>query len=125
MIKNVKGIAMIIVFLAFWYASKNVEFFTDLSGVTRIAVLVGVALIAYIILDIIFDSRNGVDLKRYIVPVAASVLFIGISLLLEKANVSENIIMIVWFAIPVGLIIYTSKPVQRFLRERKNRNKEE
>ena len=120
MIKNIKGIVMIVVFLAFWYATKNVEFFTKLSGVTRIAVIVGVAIIAYIVIDLIFDSANGFAPKKYIVPVAAALLFIIVSLLLEKAGVSENFMMIVWFAIPVGYIIYSSAPVQRYLNNRKN-----
>ena len=124
MVKNIKGIVMIIVLLALWYATKNVEFFTKLQGVTRIAVIVGAALIAYIIVDIIFDSKNGVNFKTYIVPLAAAVLFLVVSFLLEKAGVSENIMLIVWFAIPVGYIIYSSAPVQRFLKNRNN-NREE
>ena len=124
MVKNIKGIVMIIVLLAFWYATKNVEFFTGLQGVTRIAVIVGVALLAYIIVDIIFDSKNGVNFKNYIVPLAAAALFLVVSYLLEKAGVSENIMLIVWFAIPVGYIIYSSAPVQRFLHNRNN-NREE
>ena len=124
MVKNIKGIVMIIVLLAFWYATKNVEFFTGLQGVTRIAVIVGVALLAYIIVDIIFDSKNGVNFKNYIVPLAAAALFLVVSYLLEKAGVSENIMLIVWFTIPVGYIIYSSAPVQRFLHNRNN-NREE
>lgn len=124
MVKNIKGIAMIVVLLAFWYATKNVEFFTKLQGVTKIAVIVGVALLAYIIIDISFDSKNGVNLKNYIVPLGAAVLFLVVSFLLEKAGVSENIMLVVWFAIPVGYIIYSSAPVQRFINNRKNGREE-
>ena len=125
MIKNIKGIAMIVVFLAFWYATKNVKFFTELQGVTRIAVIVVVALLAYVIIDIIFDSKSGVNLKNYIVPIGAAILFLIVCFLLEKAGVSENAMMVVWFAIPVGLILYTSKPIQRFLSERKNKKEDD
>ena len=44
---------------------------------------------------------------------------LGVSFALYKLNLSENAMMVVWFAIPVGLIIYTSKPVQKFISDRK------
>ncbi|MBO7453541.1 MAG: hypothetical protein J6U54_24670 [Clostridiales bacterium] len=116
--KSIKGIVMIAVFLAFWYATKNVEFFTNLSGFTRTAVFVGIAVVLYIVIDLIFDRTPG-SLKRNLIIVAAGVLFVGISFALEKLGASENVMLVVWFAIPVGLIIYTSTPVQRFLNERK------
>lgn len=122
--KSIKGIAMIAVFLAFWYATKNVDFFINLSGFTRTAVLVVTAIVIFIIIDVIFDRSEG-SLKRNLIIVGAGALFLGVSFALQKMGVSEDIMMVVWFAIPVGFIIFTSKPVQKFLRERKSKKSEE
>ena len=116
--KNIKGIAMIAVFLGFWYATKNVKFFMDLTGFMRTLVFVAAAIAIYIVIDLVFE-RNENSLKKNLIVVAAGVLFIGVSFALYKFNLSENAMMVVWFAIPVGLIIYTSKPVQKFISDRK------
>ena len=115
---------MIAVFLAFWYATKNVEFFVNLSGFTRTAVLVAAAVVIYIIVDLIFDRSEG-SLKRNLIIVAAGVLFVGISFALQSLGVSEDIMMVAWFAIPVGLIILTSKPVQKYINSRRNNDDDE
>ncbi|MCR5803399.1 MAG: hypothetical protein K6G47_03965 [Clostridia bacterium] len=122
--KSIKGIAMIAVFLGFWYATKNVDFFINLSGFTRTAILVVAAILIYIVVDLVFERDEG-SLKRNLVIVAAGALFLGVSFALQKLGVSENVMMVVWFAIPVGLIIYTSKPVQKFLKERQRAKAEE
>ena len=121
--KSIKGIAMIAVFLGFWYATKNVEFFMNLTGFMRTAVFVVCAIAIYIVIDLIFE-RSANSLKMDLIIVAAGALFIGISFALYKLGLSENAMMVVWFAIPVGLIIYTSKPVQKFINDRKNKREE-
>ena len=121
--KSIKGIAMIAVFLGFWYATKNVEFFMNLTGFMRTAVFVVCAIAIYIVIDLIFE-RTANSLKMDLIIVAAGALFIGISFALYKLGLSENAMMVVWFAIPVGLIIYTSKPVQKFINDRKNKREE-
>lgn len=122
--KSIKGIAMILVFLAFWYATKNVEFFVNLSGFTRTAVLVAAAVVIYIIVDLIFDRSEG-SLKRNLIIIAAGVLFVGISFALQSLGVSEDIMMVAWFAIPIGLIILTSKPVQKYINNRRKAEDDE
>ena len=121
--KSIKGIAMIAVFLGFWYDTKNVEFFMNLTGFMRTAVFVVCAIAIYIVIDLIFE-RSANSLKMDLIIVAAGALFIGISFALYKLGLSENAMMVVWFAIPVGLIIYTSKPVQKFINDRKNKREE-
>lgn len=121
--KNIKGIAMIAVFLGFWYVTKNVKFFMDLTGFMRTLVFVAAAIAIYIVIDLVFE-RNENSLKKNLIVVAAGVLFIGVSFALYKLNLSENAMMVVWFAIPVGLIIYTSKPVQKFISDRKKDREE-
>ena len=83
----------------------------------------GIAMIA-IVVDLVFERDEG-SLKRNLIIVAAGALFLGVSFALQKLGVSENVMMVVWFAIPVGLIVYTSKPVQKFLNDRKRAKAEE
>jgi len=120
MAKNIKGIVMIVVFLALWYAFKNAEFFTDLTGFARVAAIVGAAVVAFIVIDFIFERRSGKALIIYLIIIGAAALFVGISYALESLGASEDVMMVVWFAIPVGLIILTSKPVQKFIHDRRS-----
>ncbi|MCQ2466331.1 MAG: hypothetical protein MJ166_02310 [Clostridia bacterium] len=115
---GISGIVMIGLFLALFYAKDNIEWFQKFDNTTRGIIVLAIAFVLFLIVQFGMNSRNG-NIKGLILQngilLAAAAVFVVIALLISKAGVSENAMLIPWIGIPVFLMIIQTAPVKRFL----------
>lgn len=115
---GISGIVMIGLFLALFYAKDNIEWFQKFDNTTRGIIVLAIAFVLFLIVQFGMNSRNG-NIKGLILQngilLAAAAVFVVIALLISKAGVSENAMLIPWIGIPVFLMIIQTEPVKRFL----------